>query len=127
MQNIVDSSRRKYARERADVEQEIQALIASTTNTSAQQPKLPAPKSVTLGKIWPVDKGALPAKTEQGGEDKAEQPRAEHAAEGEPRKKRTRSRSRKRKPSHSDGQPTSQGSVAPRSVQPGKEQEIKLR
>jgi hypothetical protein len=72
MPQIVDSSRRKYARERADIEAEIQALVGGTAITAgptAQQPALPPktpsqpmPKGVTLGKIWPVDSGAKAVK-----------------------------------------------------------------
>lgn len=107
MQHIVDSSRRKYARDRASVEAEIQALIASTTSAPAQ----PAPQSITLGKKWPVDSGAKAVQKEGSGTaHQAEEKQPVAPASPEPAhdtpKKRTRSRSRKKKAS-ADGTTTS--------------------
>lgn len=135
MQHIVDASRRKYARGRDEVEQEIQALIASS------QPKLP-PQTPATAKIWPVDSGAKPAvkppvtpKIEQknGGNVPAPQIPASTQDPSAPRK-RTRSRSRKRKPNAeaSSTEPNrpriiKEGSVPPRSLDKPKEEEIRLR
>jgi hypothetical protein len=141
MQHIVDSSRRKYARDRASVEQEIQSLISSST--PALPPKTPAPKSQTLAKKWPVDTGAkrvpapqapaLPAKS--AGESvrpiTPTQPATQPSDPSAP-KKRTRSRSRKRKSADGNApqqqQPTGrQGSETPRPLSGTKEKEIRLR
>jgi hypothetical protein len=137
MQHIVDSSRRKYARDRASVEQEIQALISSTT-TAAPAPRPQAPQSQTLAKKWPVDSGAKPVRQESSGGAKAPQPvsrpQPSHTPlDGSAPKKRTRSRTRKKKPTdnHPDGAPApaspKQGSEAPRPLSDAKDQEIRLR
>lgn len=130
MQHIVDSSRRKYARDRTSVEAEIQSLIASTSPAPSPQP---APQSITLAKRWPVDSGAKPAHKEGSGTthqvEKPETPPAGIIQEA-PRK-RTRSRSRKKKPvtdaSTTTAHEAKQGSKAPGPIQPGNETEIKLR
>lgn len=129
MQHIVDSSRRKYARDRVSVEKEIQDLIASTTT---QQPQ-----SQTLAKKWPVDSGAKTVRPSQTGESRAvPTPPANPITivhdETAP-KKRTRSRSRKKKPSDtvapSSQQPQGTGQIE-RTSTPNErptEREIKLR
>lgn len=129
MQHIVDSSRRKYARDRTSVEAEIQALIASTTTASAQ----PAPQSNTLAKKWPVDSGAKPAHKEGSGApqhiQKPATPQATETIHEAPRK-RTRSRSRKKKPTADGTIPSSQpkqGSDTPGPIAAGNETEIRLR
>ena len=137
MQHIVDSSRRKYARDRESVEREIQALIASPAPSSA--PKAALPQSQTLAKKWPVDAGAkpasIPAPKQSGGALPASTPSGD-APDAPAPKKRTRSRSRKKKSaagSEAPGQAAQQkkGSEAPRPLPepkaPSKEQEIRLR
>ena len=137
MQHIVDSSRRKYARDRESVEREIQALIASPAPSSA--PKAALPQSQTLAKKWPVDAGAkpasIPAPKQSGGAIPASTPSGD-APDAPAPKKRTRSRSRKKKSaagSEAPGQAAQQkkGSEAPRPLPepkaPSKEQEIRLR
>lgn len=130
MQHIVDSSRRKYARDRASVEQEIKALIS----TAPVSPVQPAPQSQTLAKKWPVDAGAKTPNKEEGGaaqHPKGEQSPAVASENPDAPKKRTRSRSRKKKPSteSSGGQQIEQGSDnAPGPIQStDKGQEIRLR
>jgi hypothetical protein len=49
---IIENSRQKYSRTRAEVQAEIEALIASS------QPQMPVPQSASMGKKWPVDSGA---------------------------------------------------------------------
>jgi hypothetical protein len=98
MQHIVDSSRRKYARDRASVEAEIAALVSGTAST---QVAVPEPISTSLGKIWPVDNGAKatkpavshskPAAEASKGEGQPLSPSSEDST----KKKRTRSRRRK--------------------------------
>jgi hypothetical protein len=113
---IIDNSRQKYSRARAEVQAEIEALIASS------QPQMPVPQSATMGKRWPVDGGAkkpqaprqpqlpqpkreekqierpaapiaeIPATTPAEGQGSA----APLSEDGQPAKKR-RSRSRRRK------------------------------
>lgn len=120
MQHIVDSSRRKYARERASVEADIQAQNLQAT------PQQPQPQSNTLGKKWPIASGAklvrtTPApqtnQTGQQGTPQPAQPKPQSpttptsppqtpSADGAP-KKRTRSRSRRKKPQTGEG--TAQG------------------
>lgn len=143
MQHIVDSSRRKYARDRESVEKEIQALIASPLPSSA--PKAALPQSQTLAKKWPVDAGAkpavsagtkptsIPAPKQSGGAIPATTTSTD-ASEAPAPKKRTRSRSRKKKPSTgtetpSHAVPQKKGSEAPRPLPktPSHEEEIRLR
>ena len=137
MQHIVDSSRRKYARDRESVEKEIQALIASPAPSSA--PKAALPQSQTLAKKWPIEAGAkaaaIPAPKQNGGALPATTP-SDDASDVPAPKKRTRSRSRKKKPSTGSETPSSpapqkKGSEAPRPLPepkaPSKEQEIRLR
>ena len=134
MQHIVDSSRRKYARERDDVEREIQALIASTTQQQIPSTK---PQSQTLAKKWPVDSGAKPVqptKPQSGAGEARPAPKAPTAdSETSTPKKRTRSRSRKKKTTtntdSSTNHPAEEKSSAPRPLpqKPGKEEEIRLR
>lgn len=123
MQHIVDSSRRKYARERASIEAEIQAQNAQSA------PQQPQPQSVTLGKKWPIASSAQTVKpaptrqdspsTGQQGPKPQPQPLAQPAPSaaaaaassgssndtGAP-KKRTRSRSRRKKPTGEGGAQT---------------------
>jgi len=97
MQHIVDSSRRKYARDRAGVEEEIQSLISTQTPTAPAQPK---PQSQSLAKKWPVDTGAKTVKPkEEGGTTPVshDKPATPPATDAPTPKKRTRSRSRKKK------------------------------
>ncbi len=143
MQHIVDSSRRKYARDRESVEREIQGLISSS---SASAPKPAAPQSQTLAKKWPVDASAKPAinaspkpavaaPKQSGGAIPAVTPSGD-APETTAPKKRTRSRSRKKKSStgvetSSASTPQKKGSEAPNppaapKAQP-REEEIRLR
>lgn len=134
MQHIVDSSRRKYARDRESVEREIQALIASPSHAST--PKT-LPQSQTLAKKWPVDAGAIPAvisaPKQSGAVLPAKTPSPEHP-DGTAPKKRTRSRSRKKKttqPAEStsaavDSKKGSHGSTH-RPIAEKREEEIRLR
>jgi len=143
MQHIVDSSRRKYARERESVEAEIQSQIANTA-TSASAPRPAGPQSQTLAKKWPVDAGAKPVRHENSGAaPKPAQPRPQPPQQGSEApsdpsapKKRTRSRSRKKKPTdgHDAASPQQnrppkpeQSSEAPRPLSDAKEKEIRLR
>jgi len=141
MQHIVDSSRRKYARDRASVEQEIQSLIASTTTAPAPQPS--KPQSVTLGKVWPVDRGAKPADkppAKHGGGEEAlkishapsttTDASAGSTESGAAPKKRSRSRSRRKKPAGEQVSTTPSRSTeptSPRRETRSDEQEIRLR
>ncbi len=128
MQHIVDSSRRKYARDRTEVEQEIQSLISTQTAPSAQ----PKPQSQSLAKKWPVDAGAKPVRAkEEGSETKISHDKPAAPSPDAPPKKRTRSRSRKKKPTES-AEPNRpriirEGSEAPRPKAQPKEEEIRLR
>lgn len=132
MQHIVDSSRRKYARDRASVEQEIQALIMSTSAPQSTPPRQSErPQSQSLAKKWPVDAGAKPVPKQSSGGD-APRPISSTPppADGSAPKKRSRSRSRKKKPQGTEAGAQAaqkQGSEAPRSVSGSKEQEIRLR
>lgn len=106
MQHIVDSSRRKYARERAEVESEIQGLLGPKNAQQGPQalPNVPKPQSKTLGELWPIDKGATPAspvKQSGGGtpDSKAAGPAA--VSDEQPKPKRKRTRSRRKKPAAS--------------------------
>jgi hypothetical protein len=139
MQHIVDSSRRKYSRERASVEQEIQSLIATmSSQPQPQQPAPAAPKSRKLGELWPVDSGAKtvaekqPPTELQPKESRADAPavpNTQDAPTDQPKKKRTRSRSRKKKPTtdaHGQTQ-TGQSSEAPRPIRQSRDDEHELR
>ena len=113
-QHIVDSSRRKYSRERASVEHEIQSAITEQQQgQGGQKPQAAAPQSRKLGELWPIDSGAksVPEKspapvakktTQSQGSATPTPPTATPAPSGAPddapKKKRTRSRSRKKKP-----------------------------
>jgi len=128
MQHIVDSSRRKYARDRTEVEQEIQSLISTQTAPSAQ----PKPQSQSLAKKWPVDASAKPVRAkEEGSETKISHDKPATPSPDTPPKKRTRSRSRKKKPTESvePNRPRiiREGSEAPRPKPQPKEEEIRLR
>ena len=140
-QQIIDSSRRKYSRDRESVEHEIQSLIGGGAETAPQSaPKPPAPQSRKLGELWPVDAGAktvkpaaAPAKkAEPAKESREEESPIRPTPEGDPavpKKKRTRSRSRKKKPStDAPDAPASskQGSEAPRSTPALPSQEINI-
>ena len=127
MQHIVDSSRRKYARERTSVEQEIQALIMSTS-PAQPAPRAIQPQSQSLAKKWPVDAGAKQPALKQGGGEAAPRslPATTPSTDSSAPKKRTRSRSRKKKQGDTPGG-QKQGSETPRSVNGTKEQEIRLR
>ena len=135
MQHIVDSSRRKYARDRESVEREIQALIASPAPSLA--PKAALPQSQSLAKKWPIEAGAkpaaVPAPKQSGGALPASTPSGDAADTPAP-KKRTRSRSRKKKSTTASEAPNSsapqkKGSEAPRPLPktPSREEEIRLR
>ncbi len=106
LQHIIDSSRRKYAREREVVEAEIQELVGGTSQSKQ-------PQSTTLAKKWPVDQGAKKStptvQQEQGKKSGENKPasstpstNAETPAADAP-KKRKRSRSRSRKKKNTDG------------------------
>lgn len=111
-QHIVDSSRRKYSRERASVENEIQSAMREQQGQGGQKPQVPAPQSRKLGELWPIDSGAKSvveksptpvAKTLQSQGSAAPTPPPSNPAPSDtsgkpPKKKRTRSRSRKKKP-----------------------------
>lgn len=133
MQHIVDSSRRKYARERDDVEREIQALIASSQPQG--QITSTAPQSQSLAKQWPVVAGAKPVVPKLPPAGEGRQPQLPPTVEpsGDAPKKRTRSRSRKKKTTETGFQepnrPTiiREGSDAPRSLDKPREEEIRLR
>ena len=132
MQHIVDSSRRKYARDRASVEHEIQTLIASSSATQASTPRPTQPQSQSLAKKWPIDTGAKPAAQKQSREEPrpAARPAEQPSQDSPAPKKRTRSRSRKKKTSsteHTQPSGSKQGSTPPRSDTGIKEQEIRLR
>lgn len=135
MQHIVDSSRRKYARDRESVEREIQALIASPAPSLA--PKAALPQSQSLAKKWPIEAGAkpaaVPAPKQSGGALPASTPSGD-AADAPTPKKRTRSRSRKKKSTTASeapnlSAPQKKGSEAPRPLPktPSREEEIRLR
>jgi len=140
MQHIVDSSRRKYARDRASVAAEIQDVLASS-----MQPSLSV-TSQNLAKKWPVDSGAKkvqpaqPAepnrprivREEKGVSDAPKAPAVQTTSsgnvDGEPKKKRSRSRSRKKKPSSE--QPAEAGQKTPASpptYTPPADNELRLR
>lgn len=116
MQHIVDSSRRKYARDRESVEKEIKALIASSTPPPST-PKPAAPQSQTLAKKWPVDTGAKPAPKPSSGGGEAHTVVLPSAPSDAP-KKRTRSRTRKKKPTGAD---TNQATITPTTQKKGSE------
>lgn len=70
---IVESSRLHYARPRADVEQEIATLIASSPPQSQQQPQQPAtPKSTAQEKVHPIPASAVPVASKDS-KDKSKQ------------------------------------------------------
>lgn len=136
-QHIIDSSRRKYARERASIEAEIQALIGGTSPAQAAPAASQAPQqpqSRTLGQLWPVDSGARKAapaqdrpaqqqpkpadnKPQSGGAKPPVATESPSDSTGDaPKKKRSRSRSRRKKPAAS-GQ---SDSSAPASAEKGK-------
>ena len=138
MENIVETSRRKYARGRAEVEAEIQSLMV----TSTPQPQ--QPQSQSRAKQWPVQ-GASRPQPKQGG---AQQPQEKPPVHAQPQpptppptpqpaadapaqpdgehvpRKRSRSRSRSRnkssdKPTETPQQqqpPRDQGEVSPRTT-----------
>lgn len=112
--NIIENSRLKYARQRADVEAEIQKVIATST------PKQ-APQSSSQQKQWPIGKSNTPVKPSTPNrpriivDDKLATPaqpvsnnpasrpnESANNSESAPAKKRTRSRSRNRNKSSSD-------------------------
>lgn len=112
--HIVDSSRRKYSRERSDVEREIQSAISE--QHAQQGPKPPAPQSRKLGELWPVDTGAKKVTEKKAVTPKPTQKQSSEASTPAParpqapavhpetaldepvKKKRTRTRSRRKKP-----------------------------
>ncbi len=118
MQHIVDSSRRKYARERTEVEAEIQALMQPfQPQQNQQQPK---PQSKTLGQLWPTDNGAKKASTEQSSSSTSTSPSgsapASHSSVETPANqqpsKRKRSRSRRKKTDSTPSPAKEQGKSA---------------
>lgn len=122
---IIENTRRRYSRSRAEVEQEI--AMAINPPQPQQQPKS-QPQSNTLGKNWPINAQSQvvtpePKKpAEQGTSTPVTTPTPDGDAPA--KKKRTRSRSRKKK--------TAEGSDAP--ILPAKQEhaagnktELKLR
>jgi hypothetical protein len=108
---IVDNSRYVYARDRAEVAQEIEAVLMSST------PQIPAQTSSSQGKKWPIAAGAkkpavqapkqpeaeLPAVTPSTATESREEPRKPQLSHDDTEtapapKKRSRSRSRRKKP-----------------------------
>jgi hypothetical protein len=124
---IIDNSRHTYARDRADVQQEIEALISSST------PQIPA-QTPTMAKKWPIASSAkkpavappkepaaeLPATTPsqpaagQGTTIVHNQPSAASADDQAPKKRRSRSRRKKTGAAQDASMPTEQRSEAPR-------------
>ena len=120
MQHIVDSSRRKYARNVASVEAEIESQMA---RGGAQITPSSPPQSNTLGKKWPVHSGAKPAskpsqpqsastspaKPPQPSQQRREAPHTPAATNADEAPKRKRTRSRRKKPqtdiTNTPGQP----------------------
>jgi len=108
LQNIIANSREHYARPRAEVEAEIQALIGK----KQAAPAAPAPQSSSVAKQWPIQGASRPAPAPK--HDTQQQPPAPVALENaQPesgdaptRKKRTRSRSRSRNRQGGGDKPT---------------------
>jgi hypothetical protein len=151
MEHIVETSRRKYARGRAEVEAEIQSLMVTTT--PQQQPQ----QSQSRAKQWPIQ-GASRPQPQQGGAQQQQhqpfkeklpsppQPQPQQHAQAQPAtvptvatdgdgapapRKRSRSRSRSRNKSAGQQQqhPQRDGETSPRAINtqsPG-ETEIRLR
>lgn len=105
MQHIIDSSRRKYARERSEVEAEIQGLMTHATAVQATQ-KAPKPQGKTLGQLWPIDSPAKAVTAKQSrAEPKISTPKdtpvttdsvlSSTTEAAKPKRKRTRSRKKK--------------------------------
>ena len=125
---IIDNSRHTYARDRADVQQEIEALISSST------PQIPAQTSASLGKKWPIAQGAkkpavaapdtkaelpapAPTKPAEGQEKAPAAPAEESTASDAAAPKKRRSRSRRKKSTtgtSTDAAPQEQRSEAPK-------------
>lgn len=85
---IIENTRRRYSRNRVEVEESIAAVIRPPQHLESK----PAPKSQAQAKTWPVDSGAKAAPTPS-------QPQPDKKTDGEEqqptKKKRTRTRKRK--------------------------------
>jgi hypothetical protein len=88
---IVENTRRKYSRPRAEVEIEISEAIA-VQQQGAQQQKQQQPQSQAQARVWPVDSGAVAVQQVFGSG-----PATPSSEEGSDKPKRKRTRTRKRK------------------------------
>lgn len=138
LQEIITNSRTRYARPRAEVEQEIQELVSKKSGgTSVQQPQ-----SSSVAKQWPIQGASRPTSTpapapRQGGGERppaptpsplaqqppipASSPSSPAETSDAPKKKRTRSRSRNRNKTPQGGEGQSPAS-SPSSSQPDRTQ-----
>lgn len=89
---IIENTRRKYSRSRAEVEQEISELITPSARQQQEQQK-----SAAQEKVWPVDAGAKAVEQVVGPAPAVEQGSNTPTADGE-KPKRKRKRTRKKKP-----------------------------
>ncbi len=137
LHEIIEQSRVKYARPRADVQEEIQQLLSKDN-----MPAGPAPQSQSLGKQWPIQGASRPAMKPQPDqrpkaptttgdrEEKGDapvqkdtpspvsQPKSGSEASEAPKRKRTRSRSRNRNRGAQEGREHSPASDASRPSAP---------
>ncbi len=106
--HIVDNSRRRYARDRADVEREISELIMPRNEPQK------VTVTPTMARQWPIDAGAKPVASPNRGEQRhhtpanapSNAPRQEAYTENDNpvKRKRTRSRSRNRNRQEGSGE-----------------------
>jgi hypothetical protein len=111
---IIENTRRLYSRSRAEVEQEISAVVQAQMDTQNQDGgggnRQPQPQSHAQAKQWPIDAGAkavgsivktpdLAPSTTQADSTPLTQQSAAFGSEVETPAKRKRKRTRKRKPS----------------------------
>lgn len=89
---IIENTRRKYSRPRAEVEVEISEAIQVQQQGAQQQQQRPQPQSQAQTKVWPVDSGAVAVQQVFGSGP------ATPTEEGSDKPKRKRTRTRKKKP-----------------------------
>lgn len=95
---IIENTRRLYSRNRSEIEQEITARVMPQQQQPAAPKPAEQPQSVTLGRLWPVDAGAIAVSHTTA----APSTTATNAPQpGEEPVKKKRRRTRKRKPAAS--------------------------
>lgn len=124
-QHIIENTRRQFARPRADVEAEIQALIAPPQHLQSKKSggdsPAPPPQSSTLAKQWPItgvtpDSAKAPAAPNTPRIIIEDKPGSEEATAAPKKRSRSRSRSRKRKePTQTDSRVTATAQAPERS------------